>query len=199
MNTLSSREVAEMMEVSHKNLLRKIDNINETFENNLNCEKYWIESTFKNRGKQYRECQVTKEGVRMLYEFSRGGIRKKRLSELYQNMGGDFSDTVYMVDRFETTFFNKLKDFLEPLDIKIELQKNVLDYRLDGYIEEYNLAIEYDESQHFNKTSIKKDKKREREISKILNCKFIRLDYRNSDAFNLGVISKAIMDVLKGE
>ena len=30
--TISSREVAEMMEVKHKHLLEKIDKINETFD-----------------------------------------------------------------------------------------------------------------------------------------------------------------------
>ena len=30
--TVSSREVAEMMEVQHKDLLKKIDKINETFQ-----------------------------------------------------------------------------------------------------------------------------------------------------------------------
>ena len=34
--TISSREVAEMMEVRHKDLLKKIDKINETFEQRKN-------------------------------------------------------------------------------------------------------------------------------------------------------------------
>ena len=33
--TISSREVAEMMEVNHKDLLKKIDNINETFSSHF--------------------------------------------------------------------------------------------------------------------------------------------------------------------
>lgn len=44
--TVSSREVAEMMEVKHTHLLEKIDNINKIFENRFfGFQKYWIEST----------------------------------------------------------------------------------------------------------------------------------------------------------
>lgn len=71
--TISSREVAEMMEVQHKDLLKKIDNINEVFGGeNIRYEKYWIESTFENRGKQYREFQVTKLGCEFLAHKSTG-------------------------------------------------------------------------------------------------------------------------------
>ena len=46
--TVSSREVAEMMEVQHKDLLKKIDKINETLNSEkIRPSKYWIESTYK--------------------------------------------------------------------------------------------------------------------------------------------------------
>ena len=71
--TISSREVAEMMEVQHKHLLEKIDNINKTFESRkIGHQKYWIESTFENRGKQYREYQITKKGCEFLAHKSTG-------------------------------------------------------------------------------------------------------------------------------
>ena len=71
--TISSREVAEMMEVQHKHLLEKIDKINETFESRkIGSQKYWTESTFENRGKQYREYQVTKKGCEFLAHKSTG-------------------------------------------------------------------------------------------------------------------------------
>ena len=71
--TISSREVAEMMEVQHKSVLRKIDDINEDFGSTKLChQKYWIESTFENRGKQYREYQVTKLGCEFLAHKTTG-------------------------------------------------------------------------------------------------------------------------------
>ena len=43
---LDSREVAEMMEISHTNLLQKIDGINEDFRKmNIQFSKYWEESS----------------------------------------------------------------------------------------------------------------------------------------------------------
>ena len=52
-NRISSREVAEMMEVEHFNLLKKIDGINKDFtEFKIDFSKYWIESSYKdNSGK----------------------------------------------------------------------------------------------------------------------------------------------------
>lgn len=71
--TISSREVAEMMDIRHDHLLEKIDKINKTFGNRkIGSEKYWFESTFENRGKQYREYQVTKKGCEFLAHKSTG-------------------------------------------------------------------------------------------------------------------------------
>ena len=73
--TISSREVAEMMEVNHKDLLKKIDNINETFESEkIRSQKYWTESSYKTEGnnKTYREFQITKKGCEFLAHKSTG-------------------------------------------------------------------------------------------------------------------------------
>lgn len=71
--TISSREVAEMMEVQHKHLLEKIDGVNKNLvAENMATKKYWIEGTFENRGKQYREYQVTKLGCEFLAHKTTG-------------------------------------------------------------------------------------------------------------------------------
>ena len=70
---ISSREVAEMMEIEHKNLIRKIDNINKDFDSaKLSYQKYWTKSTFKNRGKTYREYQISKLGCEFLAHKTNG-------------------------------------------------------------------------------------------------------------------------------
>lgn len=44
--TISSKEVAEMMSVRHGDLLGKIDKINKDFENEkIRSQKYWMENT----------------------------------------------------------------------------------------------------------------------------------------------------------
>lgn len=68
-NKLSSREVADMMEVQHKDLLKKIDGINEDFKSEkIRCSKYWIEGTYKQsgNGKLNREFMITKRGCEFL-------------------------------------------------------------------------------------------------------------------------------------
>lgn len=73
--TISSKEVAEMMSVRHGDLLGKIDKINKDFENEkIRSQKYWIESTYKVSGnnKTYREFQVTKLGCEFLAHKSTG-------------------------------------------------------------------------------------------------------------------------------
>nr|WP_321027196.1 Rha family transcriptional regulator [Clostridium neonatale] len=66
-NRISSREVAEMMEMQHKDLLKKIDGINKDFGGEkVRYEKYWVESTFINRGKEYREFLISKKGCEFL-------------------------------------------------------------------------------------------------------------------------------------
>ncbi|WP_321833321.1 Rha family transcriptional regulator [Clostridium butyricum] len=62
---LSSREVAEMMEVEHSKLLRKIDGINEDFvKAQIGFYKYWNEGEYINpvNNKPCREFQISKKG-----------------------------------------------------------------------------------------------------------------------------------------
>ena len=74
-NTISSREVAEMMEIRHGNMIRKIENINEVLNNsNLSSSKYWYETTYKQagNGKECREYQVTKRGCELIAHKTEG-------------------------------------------------------------------------------------------------------------------------------
>ena len=71
---ISSREVAEMMEVQHPHLLSKIDKITKTLTNQkIDALKYWIEGTYKDKkGEQRREYLVSKEGCEFLAHKSTG-------------------------------------------------------------------------------------------------------------------------------
>lgn len=71
---ISSREVAEMMEVNHRDLLRKIEGIsNDLTERKIALSKYWEESQYKDAsGKSNREYQITKRGCEFLAHKSTG-------------------------------------------------------------------------------------------------------------------------------
>lgn len=130
--TISSREVAEMMEVQHKELLRKIDKINETFESaKLRSQKYWTESSYKTEGnnKTYREYQVTKRGCEFLAHKSTG------------EKGIIFTDR-YM-DRFEE-MENALKEQQPrlPQTYKEALQQLIIEIEEKEKLEEQNKLMQ---------------------------------------------------------
>lgn len=99
--------------------------------------------------------------------------------------------------RFEKSFYKQLVDTLEPLGYEVECQKNIFNckYRIDFYIKELNIAIEYDESHHFVEPQKSKDIKRQKAIEKELGCQFVRLDYRNTDAYNVGLVLNKVFNV----
>ena len=88
--TISSVEVAEMMEMEHKNLIKKIEGINKSFESSkVSSQKYWAEDTYKVEGnnKSYKCYDITKRGCEFLAHKMNG------------DKGNLFTDK-YM-DRFE--------------------------------------------------------------------------------------------------
>ena len=103
--TISSREVADMMEIKHKHLLEKIDKINKTFESRkIGSQKYWTESSYKTEGnnKTYREFQVTKKGCEFLAHKStgeKGIIFTDRYMDRFEEMENLLKETPsYMID-----------------------------------------------------------------------------------------------------
>lgn len=90
--TINSREVAEMMEIRHTNLMRKIEGINEDFENSkVSSQKYWLKSTYKIDGnnKTYKCYEVTKMGCEFLAHKSigtRGNIFTAKYMDRFEEM-----------------------------------------------------------------------------------------------------------------
>lgn len=62
----TSNRVAEELGVEHKNLLRKISDYVDKFGGSTLSHEFYIESTFENRGKQYRNYLITKKGIAQL-------------------------------------------------------------------------------------------------------------------------------------
>ena len=206
---MTSVEVTEMInqfremegnksELRHSDLMRKIDKEAETmkslgFSNQPNFQL----SLYLDKKGEKRPCySVNKDGLKHLIDITKSKDRMP-LQKAYELLGGDYSKVVCM-DRFETAFFNKLSDSLSALNIELKTQFNILNYRIDGYIIDYNLVIEYDEAQHFVEPQKSKDKKREKEIIKAINCQVIRLNYQNTDDFNIGLVISEIIK-LKGQ
>lgn len=71
---VSSREVAEMMDIDHSKLLRKIDGINKDFNQaKIGFVKYWTEGVYKDsKGEERREFQISKKGCEFLANKTTG-------------------------------------------------------------------------------------------------------------------------------
>lgn len=119
-NRISSREVAEMMEMEHSKLLRKIDDINEDFrESKIGFSKYWIESSYKVKGnnKTYKEYLITKRGCEFLAHKTTG---KK---------GNLFTDK-YM-DRF-AMMEQVIKEGVKPKEIDSSIKEKEIEARYNN-------------------------------------------------------------------
>ena len=105
---------------------------------------------------------------------------------------------LYLDYRNEIKFIDKLEQSLKPFGIVEGIrQYRVFDYRIDYYIPNLNVAIEYDENNHKNYTYSQQDG-RQKEIEDKLKCNFIRVSDKNSDEYNIGLVIKNILK-LKGE
>ena len=95
--------------------------------------------------------------------------------------------------RKEIKFLEKLEQSLMPFNLTFKRQYPLFGgkYRIDAYIEELNIAIEYDENAHSN-YPYEKEEGRQKEIEKELGCKFIRLSENNSDEYNIGYVFKEL-------
>lgn len=86
--------------------------------------------------------------------------------------------------RNEILFFDKLEPFIQSYNYKLKRQVTFGNYRLDGWIPEIQLAIEYDEKQH--KYSRTKDKFRELKIRNYnKDIEFVRLNDDESIESNI--------------
>lgn len=72
--TINSKEVAEMMETRHDNLMRKIEGINKDFnQHKIEVVDYWFESSYVDKKGEERKCyEVTKIGCEFLAHKSTG-------------------------------------------------------------------------------------------------------------------------------
>lgn len=59
----TSNRVANELGVEHKNLTRKIENYIEKFGSSGLSHEFYIESTYENRGKQYKNYLITEKGI----------------------------------------------------------------------------------------------------------------------------------------
>lgn len=197
-NQLYSYEVAELINKENKIVMRDIRNHIQKFNNIITAEDYFIEDTYTNKQNRIRPCyMITIKGVKLLLDNYRKSPDLQSLIDWYNKNTSEELEQIILTSRFEDSFVSKLSETLDVIGYQLNTQYNVLGYKLDGYIEELNIAIEYDEGQHSIASNNELDKQRQLQIYKKIGCKFIRCDYMNTDAYNIGLVIKEIMKNIK--
>lgn len=116
----TSNRVANELGVEHKSLLRKIDGYVDKFGSTKMCHEFYIESTFENRGKQYKNYLITKKGIAQLVGGYSSAVEKA------------FSLNVAYINRFEemerqlNSQFKLPQTYLEALEALVEKEKSLL-------------------------------------------------------------------------
>ena len=134
---ISSREVAEMMELRHTDLIRKIDKITKTLENaKMRFQKYWIESTYKVEGnnKTYKEYLISKEGCEFLAHKStgeKGILFTHRYMERFKEMEQQIEQQMVSVEQI-TQMIN------EAVTKQVMVMMNPIIDRLDKIVQGVN-------------------------------------------------------------
>lgn len=190
---------------------REVKKINQQFKRNK--EKFVEEKDFfqLKRGELNKKCFFigfskfsnnefeyifTESGYLKLIKTFRNNLEYKIIKQVYKFLGGNENIDIYVPnERFEISFFKSLKEALKEIDIKLIYQHYVSGYRIDFFLPEYNLAIEYDEEGH--KFQKEEDKLREEKIKKAIGCKFIRCSHKDSNIKNLMKILKEIKFINK--
>lgn len=98
---------------------------------------------------------------------------------------------VLLLSRPETEFFSKLCGILDELGIKYTRQYSVLDFKVDMYLNEHNICLEYDERSHCF-YDFDQQEGRELAIIEHLQCDFLRLKDSDSDEKNIALVIKAL-------
>ena len=107
---------------------------------------------------------------------------------------GLLKDVLVLEDTKEQGFIQLLLEVLEPLGFTISRQYPVLRYRIDAYIHDLNIAIEYDENGHAG-YSYESHELRQKEIENYLGCKFIRVTDDKNHTYNVGLVLKQMWEI----
>ena len=136
---------------------------------------------------------INKRGVCSL--ISKSKTKSKEYKDSFKNWlvsEGLIEDSFCITSRKEIEFLDMLEKVLKPFGYKTIRQYSVLDYRVDLYIEDLNISVEYDENNH-KYYSYEEHEGRQSLIEKELGCKFIRLSDKKDDLYNIGLVMKGIM------
>lgn len=103
---------------------------------------------------------------------------------------------IYFVQNKEIRFRNQLSIILNKFKIRYQFQYPVFQYRIDIYLPDFNIAIEYDENAHKHYT-YEAQELREMNIKNEIGCKFIRVTDEYSIDEAVSIILSELFEIKK--
>ena len=138
------------------------------------------------------EKYIDLNGLRKFISIS-NTTNKSKFIEFLQEKGYLHKEEVFEYSRKENVLMDSIVRVLKPIGYTLETQKVDANYRLDGYIPELDLVIEYDENNHSQYDS-NKEQIRENYIKNNYNH-LIRLTDEDDLMTNIGKVMNKIMEV----
>lgn len=140
---------------------------------------------------------IDNKNISILITYSKNKTEKyKKSFRKWLIKEGIINEICVELSRKEIEFLTALEEALIPFRINGVRQYSILNYRIDYYIPSLNIAIEYDENCHKN-YSYENQELRQKKIEDKLECKFIRVSDKNSDAYNIGFVINEILKQYK--
>lgn len=134
---------------------------------------------------------LTERGLSILISKTNkiSSSEKQSIIESFRSNGCDLN--LIALSRDEIEFLDLLESVLEPFGYNCTRQYRCNGCRIDLYIEDLKVAVEYDENNHSN-YSYESQEGRQKEIEESLGCRFIRVGDENSHAYNVGLVMKQL-------
>lgn len=160
---ISSVELATLCEKRHDNVMRDIKKMESSYLEVFGVEHKFALRSYLDKKNQSRPCfQLTQHQAR--YVANKYGI-------ILDNS----NDVTVREVRYEYCFGEDIvKNLFSGYNILSQFPVFEGEYRIDWYIPELNLAIEFDEEQHSTTKNMEADEIRQKRIEKELGCKFAR-------------------------
>ena len=168
--SICSTEVADRFGKGHNNLVRSIKKL---MDEDWNSRAFFVEAEYVTKQNKILKCyEMNFSGFSLLTDtwgFSRGESAPVKASII-----AEFGETCVVLSssrtRREDCFYEMLTEVFPQT--KILRQYHIAGYRVDFYMPEHLLFIEFDEEQHFSERNRQNDIERWEAISSFVNDEF---------------------------
>lgn len=200
-------QICEWSSMSHSTLwrrLKKLEEVGRILPEDISC----VDIPISNGGSQ----SVSIYNRNVLNQLAIIAYMNDKLNDVYKqvnDLSEDYTDTdslhylqhpIYHVAenvtryslRLENVFGCMLEDTLKSFNLTIHRQYLCGKYKIDFYIPEINVCIEYDEHDHVDYDQTK-EHHRLKYIQEQLNCNIIHVSDANSHSTNVGIVLRELI------